>query len=378
MNSRERIYITLKERKLADKIPWTFNFGGTLAFNPTLLTNYKKHMNIDVPICEYFNYDVFHVLDPDGDKSKVGLDALVSTISYIKNGIKLEDYFDVENIPKGGYLDAWGIYHYPWPKDITFEVYIAPLQNVKDIKVIKNFPSPKVDLKSLEKAEIDIKKIKNVKQKMSVTYSGSMYEWVKVIRGEENLFMDLYENPDIVEVLFEKVSSFTSELARLLQNAGLDILSFYDDFGAQDKLQINPKHWRQYVKPAWARIWEEVKKRNKDTIIFLHSCGCIEEIIPDLIEIGLDVLHPIQPETMDVYQISNLYQKDLALWGTISCQKTIPFGKPEDVDREIKERMERIGKKGGFIVSPANIMGPEVPFENITAFWKACEKYCMI
>jgi uroporphyrinogen decarboxylase len=205
-----------------------------------------------------------------------------------------------------------------------------------------------------------------------------MYEWTKYIRGEENLYMDYIANPKIVEAMVDKVSNFTGELARRFQEIGLDILSFYDDFGAQDKLQISPGHWRQFVKPAWKRIWEEVRSRNKDSIIFLHSCGCVEEIIPDLIEIGLDVLHPIQPETMDVYEISRKYQKDLALWGTVSNQRTIPLGTPDEIDREIRERVEKMGKKGGFIVSPANIMGPEIPMENIDAFAKACEKYCTL
>ncbi len=72
------------------------------------------------------------------------------------------------------------------------------------------------------------------------------------------------------------------------------------------------------------------------------------------------------------------YQKDLALWGTVSSQRTIPFGTSDEIDREIKERVDRLGKKGGFMVSPSNIMGPEVSMENIDAFWKACEKYCTL
>jgi uroporphyrinogen decarboxylase len=80
---------------------------------------------------------------------------------------------------------------------------------------------------------------------------------------------------------------------------------------------------------------------------------------------------------MNVYRIAGEYQKDLALWGTISCQKTLPLGSPKDVEREIAERVERIGSKGAFIVSPANIMGPDVPLQNIEAFFKACQKYCV-
>ena len=378
MNSRELIFATLKQRKFTGRVPWSFNFGASQGFNPTLLKNFKEYAHISGPICEYFGYDVFPVLDPDGDESRVGLSALASGINYLNNGIKIEDYYDTEELPENGYLDSWGIYHYPWKLDPTFEQYISPLRNINDTGIIKNFPKPKVDMMSLEEARQDIDRIKNKKEKMTVTYSGSLFEWSKNIRGEEVFFMDLYDNPEAIRVLIEKVSDFTLSLASNLQNAGVDILSFYDDFGAQDRLQIDPVHWRKFVKPGWAKIWKKVTENNPDTIIFLHSCGCIEEIIPDLIEIGLDVLHPIQPETMDVYKIASNYQKDLAIWGTISCQNTIPFGTPADVDFEIKDRVEKMGKKGGFLISPANIMGPEVPLENIRAYHKACEKYCNV
>jgi uroporphyrinogen decarboxylase len=378
MNSREMIFKTLKERKITGRVPWSFNFGASQGFNPTLLKNFKKYEGVSGPLCEHFDYDVFPVLDPDGDESKFGLDALASGINYLDNRIRIEDYFDTEELPDNGYLDAWGIYHYPWELDNTFEVYISPLKGVSDIGVIKKFPTPKVDMESLEEARMDIERIKREKQKMTVSYAGSLYEWSKDIRGEEVFFMDLHDNPEIIRALIEKVAGFTLTLASKLQEAGLDILSFYDDFGAQDRLQIDPVQWRKYVKPGWKKIWEKVRKNNPNTIIFLHSCGCIEEVIPDLIEIGLDVLHPIQPETMDVYKIAENYQKDLAIWGTISSQRTIPFGTPGEIEAEIKDRVKKIGKKGGFIISPANIMGPEVPIKNIKAFHKACQKYCYI
>jgi uroporphyrinogen decarboxylase len=376
VNSRERIRTTLKKRLRADRVPWTFNFGATQGFNPGLLSRFKKHMGIRGPLADYFDYDIYPVLDPDGDEGKAGLEALVSIIDLNSNGIRLEDYYDPGSLPQGGYLDAWGIYHHPWPGDVTFEVYIPPLKNVTDLRTLRAFPSPTLDAASLQEAKADIERIKSRKQKMTVSYCGSVYEWTKSIRGEDAFFVDLYENPEFVETLVEKVADFTLSFSGALQAAGLDVLSYYDDFGAQDRLQISPRHWRRFIKPAWARIWKIIKERNKDTIIFLHSCGCVEEVIPDLIEIGLDVLHPIQPETMDVYRIASQYQSALALWGTISCQKTLPLGKPEDVEREIAERVERIGSKGAFMVSPANIMGPDVPLQNIEAFFKACQKYC--
>lgn len=377
--------ITTKEKKLADRIPWTFDFGATRGFNPTLLFKYKKYMNIREPIYEYFDYDIVSVLDPDkgarmdlkagGGKQVQGLDGLVGAVKLVSGGINIEDYFDPRELPKGGYLDSWGIYHYSWPTDPTFEVYYSPLKNVTKIEEIMNYPVPTIDGSSLNEAKKDVQRIKS-KEKVSVCYSGSVYEWSWNLRGQEQFFLDLYDNQHIVSAIVERVSGFVLNLATLLQDIGVDILAFYDDFGTQDRLQIKPEHWRYFIKPAWRKIWMKIKERNKNTIIFLHSCGRIEEIIPDLIEIGLDVLHPVQPETMDIYEIAEKYQGLISIWGTISSQRTIPFGTPEEVAREVKERIEKMGKKGALIISPSNIMGPEVPLENINAFVEACRKYC--
>ena len=377
MNSRERIFLTLKRKKLADKIPWTFNLGAIQGINPGLLQRYKQYMNISKPLSEYFNYDIATVLDPDvKEVSNAQFSGVaVGVVNFISNGINKEDYFDLEKIPVEGFLDQWGIYHHLWPIDPTFEVSYPPLDNIFDIKVIEEYPSPTIDSKSLEEAKIDVDKIKS-KQKVSVFYSGSIYEWSKYLRGTERLMLDLYEYPEIVRAIVEKFHNFTLKLATSLQEIGVDILCFCDDFGTQNGLQISPAHWREFIKPAWKNIWTKVREKNKETIIFLHSCGKIDEIITDLIEIGLDVLHPIQPEAMNVYELSKKYQDSLAFWGTVSSQKTIPFGSTIDIDREIRERIEKLGSKGAFVVSPSNIMGPEVPLENINAFCEACKKYC--
>jgi uroporphyrinogen decarboxylase len=114
---------------------------------------------------------------------------------------------------------------------------------------------------------------------------------------------------------------------------------------------------------------------NPKVHIFYHSDGDIEEIIPDLIEIGVDVLNPIQPECMDPAAIKKKYGDRLALWGTIGIQHTMPFGTPEDVKQEVKERIATAGRGGGFVIAPSHEFEPEVPWENILAFFQAVEEY---
>ncbi|NLA66577.1 MAG: hypothetical protein GX862_11835 [Leucobacter sp.] len=369
MNSRERIISVVKKRDRADKIPWTFNFGATQGLNPTLLLNFKKRLGIDEYIYDFFDYDVINVNAPE----KTGSNFIAGGIALKPNGINPSDYYDTNKLPNG-FIDAWGVYTVPWELDPTFDTFINPLKNADDLKTFERYPSPTID----EEALLDIRKqtseIKS-RNKMSTAYSGSLYEWCGVIRGQEEFMMDLYDEPKFVEVLVEKVASVTRDMCLAAVKNGVDLIACYDDFGMQTSLQISPEHWRRYIKPAWKMIWDSIRKENSDAIIFLHSCGCIEEIIPDLIEMGLDVLHPIQPETMDVYEISKKYQKDIAIWGTISNQQTMPFGSPQDVTNEVRDRMEKLGSKGGFILSPSNVLGPEVPLDNLIAFVEAAKKY---
>jgi uroporphyrinogen decarboxylase len=371
MNSRERIFTVIKKRQPADSVPWTFNFGATQGFNPALLKRYKEHSGITGMIYDHFNYDVVNVLAPE----KTGSGWLAGGAGLIANNIEPGKYYDVVKLPKNGFLDAWGIYNVPWETDPTFEYFINPLKKAMTLQEIENYPSPSVDVHSLDLVMREAGEIRE-SGRMSSSYSGSLYEWCWNLRGQEEFMIDLYENPEFVDALLEKVSELTQNLAVATVRAGVDVLAFYDDAGMQTALQISPAHWRKHIKPRWKKVWEAVKKKNGDAIIFLHSCGCIEEIIPDLIEIGLDVLHPIQPETMDVYRICAEYGRDLAFWGTVSSQRTIPFGSAADVEAEIELRVRKIGRKGGFILSPSNIMGPEVPFANIDAFAAAARKYC--
>jgi uroporphyrinogen decarboxylase len=328
-------------------------------------------MGIHGYIYDHFNYDVVNVLAPE----KTGSGWLAGGVGLMTNGIEKEKYYDTAQIPQNAFFDPWGICNVPWETDPTFEYFINPLKNIKTLRDIENYPCPKIDEKSLELVGREVREIRD-SGRMSSSYSGSLYEWCWNLRGQEEFMTDLYDHPEYVEALTEKVSEFTKILALATVRAGADVLAFYDDAGMQTALQISPVHWRKYIKPGWKKIWEAVKRENSESIIFLHSCGCIEEIIPDLIEIGLDVLHPIQPETMDVYKICEKFGGDIAFWGTVSSQRTIPFGSRQEISDEIKARVEKIGKKGGFVLSPANIMGPEVPFDNISAFAEAAEEVC--
>jgi uroporphyrinogen decarboxylase len=138
---------------------------------------------------------------------------------------------------------------------------------------------------------------------------------------------------------------------------------------------LSPATWRKWLKPRLEKIISGARAIKPDVVFFYHSDGYVEPIIPDLIEIGINALNPVQPECMDPAKLKQQYGSKLAFWGTIGIQHTLPFGTPEDVEAEVKARIETVGKGGGLYLSPNHVIAPEVPHENLFALVRAVKKY---
>ena len=156
---------------------------------------------------------------------------------------------------------------------------------------------------------------------------------------------------------------------------GVDMVSCGDDIGMQDRLMMSPDLWRKWFKHRWQCLWASVKKVDPDCSLFYHSDGAIEPVIADLIEIGVEVLNPVQPECMDQQKLKRNYGDKLAFWGCIGTQSTMPFGTPSEVEASVRWCIENLGGDGGLFITPTHVLEPEVPWENIAALFAACDKY---
>ena len=151
----------------------------------------------------------------------------------------------------------------------------------------------------------------------------------------------------------------------------MDIIITGDDVATQHGLMMSAQTWRTFLKPRQAATIDVVRKANPDSYVFYHSDGDVESLIPELIEIGIDILNPVQPDCMDPAEIKRKYGDRLSFWGTVSVQHTMPFGTPDDVRAEVAERIKTVGYNGGLILAPAHVLGPETTWENIVAFFEA-------
>jgi hypothetical protein len=154
--------------------------------------------------------------------------------------------------------------------------------------------------------------------------------------------------------------------AKKLVEMGVDMIWVGDDIGAQNSMLISPKHWRRFLKPRMANFIAELKAINPQVKVAYHSDGNIFPIIPELIEIGLDVLNPVQPACMDPARLKQEFGDRLCFWGSIDEQHTLPFGTPEDVMAEVTNRLRTIGRGGGLILGPTHHVQLDTPMEN---FW---------
>lgn len=192
----------------------------------------------------------------------------------------------------------------------------------------------------------------------------SFFERAWTLRGMENLLMDFADNSAFVNKFFDRIMYWLLDVVEEFNKFDeIDAIYFGDDWGQQHGLIMGPGYWREYLKPRLKVIYAAAKSTGK--FVTIHSCGDIKEVIPDLIEIGLDMFNPFQPEVMDVYEMKRLYGDKLSFHGGISLQKTLVFGTPEDVRREVLERMAIVGKSGGYIVDACHGITRDVPAENI-------------
>ncbi len=195
------------------------------------------------------------------------------------------------------------------------------------------------------------------------------------IRGREQFYMDLAYHEDWLEPFLDVLTESAIAEARNICVIKPDIFCYGDDVGAQRGLIISPAQWAELFNPRHKRILEAVKETSPETKVAFHCCGDSGAIIEQLIEIGVDILNPIQPKAIAPEQARKLAGDRLILWGGICVQQTMSRGTPEDVMMEIKSRMETIGKNGRYILSPAHMLNDDIPWENIMAFFEGADLY---
>jgi uroporphyrinogen decarboxylase len=192
-----------------------------------------------------------------------------------------------------------------------------------------------------------------------------LFERAWSMRGMENVLMDMLDSPSFVEELLDGICESQMRLIDIGLAWDVDGFYFGDDWGQQRGMIMGPQLWRRFLKPRLARIYDQVKSHGK--CIIQHSCGDIQAILPDLIELGVDAYQSLQPEIYDLNEVKREYGADLCFWGGISVQKFLLFASPDEVRARTRQVMALLGHGGGYIAGPTHWITADVPPENTLA-----------
>ena len=193
----------------------------------------------------------------------------------------------------------------------------------------------------------------------------SLYERAWAMRGMENLMMDFLDHPSFVHELLQRIADYNIAQITEALKYDIDAVYFGDDWGQQRGLQMGPWLWAEFIRPELKRMYSVVREAGK--YVTIHSCGKVDKLFDDLIELGLNCFNPFQPEVMDVFDLMKRYKGRLAFHGGLSTQQTLPYGSAEDVKRATAKLL-KAGNNGGYIFAPAHAVEGDVPLENMLAF----------
>jgi len=284
-------------------------------------------------------------------------------------------YYDDIEIPPNSTINYNGVLYVPGSTH-HFSRMISPLRNATTLDDLEKFEWNFLDPKnySTEHMKSDIDKVHS-KGMVAFSSIGRFYENAWQYRGYEELLMDMLAEPDMADFIFDKLFEYNMFAAVAAANAGADYVTSGDDVANQNNMMFSLDTWRYFQKSRWSKIYAEAKRINPNIKIWYHSDGNISDILDDLVEIGIDIINPIQPECLNPFEVKKRYGDKITIDGAIGTQTVLPFGTPNDVCNAVKEAVEILGANGGYILSPSHFVEPEVPIENIDAFIKTAQQY---
>ena len=281
-------------------------------------------------------------------------------------------YFEDISMPDNAFINHLGVLETPGSL-YHFTSYTSPLRNAETLSEIERFPYPNVDSYTSDHMFLDVEYAHQQGQVAGCSLM-HMYEDAWQIRGYEPFLMDMISNPEICEYILDRIMNKNIKKAEAAARAGVDVIFSGDDVANQRSLMFAPDQWRHFIKSRWAKVYAAARSIKPDIQIWYHSDGNIMDIIPELIEIGVTILNPVQPECLNIQDVKKQFGRQIVLDGTLGTQTTIPFSSADEIRQVVASRKIDLGYDGALILSPTHVLEPEVPPENIVAFLEACRQ----
>lgn len=362
MNSKQRVITALRRKGLPDRVPLQFDLFRALS------DKFGAKYGIPVHYTTSYYEDVTYRLSANELRVAMGSDCVVV-------GASLPRGYE-HPIDENGYtVNEFKMKMRQGP--IYMEVVEHPLANVQEAQEVQDFtfPDPLAEGR-YDDAAMYIKKYKEdyfIIGDMELT----MFDMMQQLVGLEKLLMDMALEAPYLPAVIDKTRDFALAVGKKLVSMGVDGIWAGDDFGAQNGMLISPNMWRNYFKDSYRRVYAELKAVNPNVIIMQHCDGAVAPILGDWIEVGLEVFNPVQPNVPghDPEELKSQFGDRLSFWGAIDQQKLLPFGTPEQIEADVKAKIEVLGRGGGYLCAPAHIIQSDTPLANVEAFISAVKKH---
>lgn len=302
-----------------------------------------------------------------------------------QRGISVEDYLapiiDTAAVVPGyrgpalaAGTDYWGVQRIPMQSGVEEydEIAYYPLANIRDASELAEYPWPEVSWFNYNDLPEQISAMRSINDYSLWSFSANPYETAWYMRGFEQFFLDLLENPDIAREILRRVSDFyVKHASNILQasDGGIDLYFTADDIAGQQGLLMALPMWEEFIKPCHCQINRAIHQFGVSVIY--HSDGAVMDGVDGLLDMGIDVLQALQfdADGMDAHLLKSRYRDKLSFSGGISVQKTLPFGTPDEVRAEVRERIRVLGDGGGYLLGPSHVIQGDTPAENIVALF---------
>lgn len=352
MRHRERVQMALSHQE-PDRCPMQ------VSFTPEFAARLRADLRLEGgglhnPHGGGNTYELERALDED---------MLLTSVGWV-NGYYQEGYQETDS-----YRDEWGV---GW-RTIEYETrfgngkYTEPSDHpLTDDRRLDGYRAPDPDRAELyAEAGRALQEFRDEYCIVGVTQT-TVFECAWALRGYERLLIDMATDPGRANCVLDIPFRYHCAVTQRLVQMGVDMIWLGDDVGGQTSMLISPKMWRTYLKPRMAELIALLRGINPQIKVAYHTDGVIYPIIPELIEIGVDVLNPVQPLAMDPIKLKREYGDRLCFWGSIDIQHTMPYGTPDDVRQEVLLRLGTIGRGGGLLIGPTHNLQLDTPLEN---FW---------
>ena len=379
MTSRERILTALRHEE-PDRVPFDLSATPVTGIHRVAYERLRQSLGLSaVPVVIWHQMqqlatvgeDVHLALETDARGAR----------PQAQSGWSLDPWRDAEY---EYYTDEWGIKRRRLAEDGDyFDLCESPLAEARSVADIERFswPDPIDDARFVGlRAQAE----KCRREGQAFVLGGicpGMLEMGQWLRGYENFYCDLAGNRPLAEALCDKIvelkMSYWDKALPILGDL-VDVVQEGDDYGSQRRLQVSPDSWRDLFKPRLRELISHIKARAPHISLFFHSCGSIREVLPDLIEVGVDALNPVQvaAEGMDSAELKSEFGDDLTFWGGgVDTQSVLPTGTPAQVRDEVRRRIDDLAPGGGFVFAAVHNIQSDVPAENILAMREAVTEF---